>query len=68
MQILNFKFLTLHALRRDRRERIKRKKYICFLFFYSDPVMVSKTKGADKDDLLTMEDGRDGKDTHSMVS
>ena len=39
-----------------------------FSVFYSDPVMVSKTKGADKDDLLTMEDGRDGKDTHSMVS
>jgi len=29
------------------------------LFGESDPVMVSKTKGADKDDLLTMEDGRD---------
>ena len=44
----------------------KKKKYM-FLFFYSDPVMVSKTKGADKDDLLTVEDGRDGENTRSMV-
>ena len=46
---------------------IKERRKIYVSFFYSDPVMVSKTKGADKDDLLTVEDGRDGENTRSMV-